>query len=163
MCNMASVANSSLQFLDRRSAKIRMFKVLVLVLAIYSLLSLVRAELGFSGNGYSQDFQGYDYNNNNGNNGVINGNNGINGGNSEGRNGEESNGLGAIPGEPEKDYPIFSEPPETSFKCQDQNYPGYYADPEARCQVFHICQEGNRIDSFLCPNGTLFNQGLFFI
>lgn len=161
MCNMTSVANSSLQFLDRLPFRqsARMFKVLVFVLAIYSSLSLVSAELGFSGNGYSQDFQGYDYNNNNGNNGVNNGNNGIGGGNMNG--GDEMNGLGAIPGEPEKDYPIFAEPPETSFKCQDQNYPGYYADPEARCQVFHICQEGNRIDSFLCPNGTLFSQGLF--
>lgn len=28
-------------------------------------------------------------------------------------------------------------------------------------QVFHICQQGGRRDSFLCPNGTMFNQQLF--
>ncbi|KAG7164977.1 U-scoloptoxin(01)-Er1a-like 3 [Homarus americanus] len=27
--------------------------------------------------------------------------------------------------------------------------------------VFHICQDGGRIDSFLCPNGTIFNQQFF--
>lgn len=25
-------------------------------------------------------------------------------------------------------------------------------------QVFHICQSGGQMDSFLCPNGTIFNQ-----
>ena len=25
--------------------------------------------------------------------------------------------------------------PQTSFNCQDQQYPGLYADPEADCQV----------------------------
>ena len=45
---------------------------------------------------------------------------------------------------------------------------GYYADPEAECQVFHICTAGaNGADgalskySFLCPNGTIFNQNYF--
>lgn len=28
-------------------------------------------------------------------------------------------------------------------------------------QVFHICQEGGQQDSFLCPNGTVFNQQYF--
>ena len=35
--------------------------------------------------------------------------------------------------------------------------PGYYADPEAECQVFHICAAdafgGLSKYSFLCPNG----------
>ena len=43
------------------------------------------------------------------------------------------------------------------------NISGYYADPEAECQVFHICsddgQGGMTKYSFLCPNGTIFNQG----
>ena len=43
--------------------------------------------------------------------------------------------------------------------------PGYYADPEAECQVFHICtadgQGGLAKYSFLCPNGTIFNQNYF--
>jgi hypothetical protein len=63
----------------------------------------------------------------------------------------------AIPGEPEIDYPIFSEIPETSFDCNQQEFPGYYADVEARCQVFHICALNKTFD-FLCPNGTIFSQ-----
>ena len=43
---------------------------------------------------------------------------------------------------------------------------GKYADPGAECQVFHFCAlgdtEGNLITySFLCPNGTIFNQQYF--
>ncbi len=42
---------------------------------------------------------------------------------------------------------------------------GYYADPEAKCQVFHICTadgKGGQVKySFLCPNGTIFNQNYF--
>ncbi|XP_012265836.2 uncharacterized protein LOC105691726 [Athalia rosae] len=63
-----------------------------------------------------------------------------------------------IPGEAGKDYPIFADVPKTGFECVSQRYPGYYADEEAGCQVFHICQNGGRMDSFLCPNGTIFNQ-----
>ena len=42
---------------------------------------------------------------------------------------------------------------------------GYYADPAAECQVFHICSDDgtgalNKF-SFLCPNGTIFNQAYF--
>jgi len=70
-----------------------------------------------------------------------------------------------IPGVPGDDYPIFAEVPETSFFCDGQADGGYYADPEAECQVFHICaNDGNQglaKYSFLCPNGTLFNQQYF--
>ncbi|XP_066951828.1 pro-resilin-like [Macrobrachium rosenbergii] len=68
---------------------------------------------------------------------------------------------GGVPGE---DYPILASVPDTGFDCNAQNVPGYYADTdaEAGCQVFHICQDrpnGRRQqDSFLCPNGTIFNQ-----
>ena len=67
---------------------------------------------------------------------------------------------GGVPGE---DFPVLSEVPDTGFLCEDQEFPGYYADTndEAGCQVFHICQDlGGQIrqDSFLCPNGTIFNQ-----
>ena len=45
------------------------------------------------------------------------------------------------------------------------NISGYYADPEAECQVFHICSDdgagGLAKYSFLCPNGTIFNQNYF--
>ena len=44
-------------------------------------------------------------------------------------------------------------------------FPGYYSDPEAECQAFHICTAdgagGLAKYSFLCPNGTLFNQNYF--
>merc|ERR1712123_278445 len=71
----------------------------------------------------------------------------------------------AIPGTPGEDYPIFSEVPETSFLCDGQADGGYYADPEAECQAFHICaNDGNgglTKYSFLCPNGTIFQQKYF--
>ncbi|XP_064475410.1 uncharacterized protein LOC135389277 [Ornithodoros turicata] len=69
----------------------------------------------------------------------------------------------AIPGTPESDYPTFTTIPETSFDCKAQQFQhaGYFADVEARCQVFHICQEDGRHDKFLCPVGTIFNQKYF--
>merc|ERR1712128_310239 len=70
-----------------------------------------------------------------------------------------------IPGVPGEDYPIYAEVPETGFVCEGQVDGGYYADPEAECQVFHICTAdgagGLAKYSFLCPNGTVFNQNYF--
>merc|ERR1712113_480398 len=72
---------------------------------------------------------------------------------------------GAIPGVPGEDYPIYAEVPETAFACDGQVDGGYYADGEAECQVFHICTAdgagGLAKYSFLCPNGTVFNQNYF--
>lgn len=82
----------------------------------------------------------------------------------------ELDGLrAAIPGEPLIDYPIYSAPPQPSsrsgaraFQCQAQSCPGgYYADLDAQCQVFHVCQNDGRMDTFLCPNGTIFSQQHF--
>merc|ERR1712054_637350 len=71
----------------------------------------------------------------------------------------------AVPGVPGEDYPIYAEVPETGFACDGQVDGGYYADPEAECQAFHICTAdgagGLAKYSFLCPNGTLFNQNYF--
>merc|ERR1719510_1563263 len=71
----------------------------------------------------------------------------------------------SIPGVPGEDYPIYAEVPETAFLCDGQVDGGYYADPEAECQVFHICTAdgagGLAKYSFLCPNGTVFNQNYF--
>ncbi|CAG4964102.1 unnamed protein product [Colias eurytheme] len=65
---------------------------------------------------------------------------------------------GYIPGE---DYPAFEEVPNgLSFTCDDK-IPGYYADPETQCQVWHWCVPtigGNIQYSFLCNAGTVFNQ-----
>ena len=70
-----------------------------------------------------------------------------------------------IPGNPGEDYPIFAFPPDTSFLCSGR-VQGYYADPEADCQAFHVCANLALDDeltkySLLCPNGTLFNQQYF--
>merc|ERR1712117_350667 len=73
--------------------------------------------------------------------------------------------MNAVPGVPGEDYPIFSEAPETAFSCDGQIDGGYYAEEEAECQVFHICTAdgagGLSKYSFLCPNGTIFNQNYF--
>merc|ERR1711990_1015339 len=70
-----------------------------------------------------------------------------------------------IPGTPGEDYPIYAVPPETSFFCDGQVDGGYYGDPEAECQAFHICSNDGNSGlskfSFLCPNGTLFQQQYF--
>jgi len=95
------------------------------------------------------------------------------GGSSSGGNGDGAGGSDgasgsleeAIPGVPGDDYPIFAEVPETSFLCDGQADGGYYADPEAECQAFHICANDGSAGltkySFLCPNGTLFQQQYF--
>merc|ERR1712154_110209 len=73
--------------------------------------------------------------------------------------------MTSVPGVPGEDYPIYAEVPETAFTCEGQVDGGYYADPEAECQAFHICTAdgagGLAKYSFLCPNGTLFNQNYF--
>ena len=60
---------------------------------------------------------------------------------------------------------LTSQVPESGFSCDGQVDGGYYADPEAECQAFHICTAdgagGLAKYSFLCPNGTLFNQNYF--
>ncbi|XP_042225125.1 uncharacterized protein LOC121868519 isoform X1 [Homarus americanus] len=63
----------------------------------------------------------------------------------------------AIPGEPGKDYPIHSFIPSTSFSCSDK-LPGFYADEGSSCQVWHYCKTDGLKESFLCPNGTIYNQ-----
>ena len=42
-------------------------------------------------------------------------------------------------------------------------FTGYYADMETGCQAFHICMKayGHVKASFLCPNGSIFNQKFF--
>ena len=80
-----------------------------------------------------------------------------------------------------QDYPIYASVPETGFSCAGPGRVagGYYADTEAECQgscdwlsrvltsdwlqPFHVCtadaNTGGLVPfSFLCPNGTLFNQ-----
>ncbi|KMZ01990.1 mucin-5AC [Drosophila simulans] len=61
-----------------------------------------------------------------------------------------------VVGRPGIDFPIYPRIPKTSFSCRSYGN-GYFADMETDCQVFHICEEGRKI-SFLCPNGTIFQQ-----
>ncbi|XP_059059055.1 uncharacterized protein LOC131852397, partial [Achroia grisella] len=91
----------------------------------------------------------------------------VGGQNGRGRQYHDHNGHGwdiklAVPGEPGSDYPTLGAIPKTSFSCAGKA-PGYYADLETNCQVFRICTIGSTygFQSFLCPNGTLFNQAVF--
>ncbi|XP_055377906.1 mucin-2 [Condylostylus longicornis] len=61
-----------------------------------------------------------------------------------------------VVGRPGIDFPILPRIPQTTFSCRTFGN-GYFADLETDCQVFHICEEGRKI-SFLCPNGTIFQQ-----
>jgi len=69
--------------------------------------------------------------------------------------------MGPIPGIAGTDYSVYASVPETGFDCNVQEFPGIYSDTEADCQVFHMCQPNGNADSFLCPNGTMFNQQYF--
>ncbi|XP_024936378.1 uncharacterized threonine-rich GPI-anchored glycoprotein PJ4664.02 isoform X2 [Cephus cinctus] len=64
-------------------------------------------------------------------------------------------GAGVM-GQPGVDFPVLTTIPRTAFSCRGLKG-GYYADLETNCQVFHICDNGRKI-SFLCPNGTIFQQ-----
>jgi len=69
--------------------------------------------------------------------------------------------MNAIPGEAGVDYPVYNTVPDTGFDCADQTFPGFYTDPAAECQSFYMCTPGGDEASFLCPNGTIFNQQYF--
>ncbi|XP_041979874.1 probable serine/threonine-protein kinase DDB_G0276461 [Aricia agestis] len=47
--------------------------------------------------------------------------------------------------------------PRTRFTCQGRA-PGYYADVDTGCQVYHMCDGMGRQFSHACPNTTLFQQ-----
>lgn len=47
---------------------------------------------------------------------------------------------------------------DSEFTCDDRQ-PGYYADIDNDCQIFHRCVEDPKaIYSFICPEQTIFNQ-----
>ncbi|XP_053695606.1 uncharacterized protein LOC128743108 [Sabethes cyaneus] len=78
---------------------------------------------------------------------------------------EPKQDFNKIPGVPGVDYPIYHEVPHTSFSCdQVPAVPGMYANVETGCQAYHTChdgREGPQGASFLCTNGTIFNQKEF--
>ncbi|GAV01777.1 hypothetical protein RvY_12433 [Ramazzottius varieornatus] len=55
-------------------------------------------------------------------------------------------------------FPTYATPPQTSFSCSNVNLPGFYADPETQCQVIRRCTLSNYMFSYICPNGTVFDQ-----
>ncbi|XP_026472333.1 uncharacterized protein LOC113376582 [Ctenocephalides felis] len=67
----------------------------------------------------------------------------------------------SIPGRPGTDYPVLADVPYTNFYCDEQPYPGFFADMETRCQGWHYCDIDGRQATFLCPNGTQFSQAVF--
>ncbi|GFS48601.1 chitin-binding type-2 domain-containing protein [Trichonephila inaurata madagascariensis] len=68
--------------------------------------------------------------------------------------------IGSIVGVPGEDFPDYYDIPITSFTCTNKKrIPGFYADLETGCQVFHVCWPHRR-ESFLCPVGTVFNQAI---
>merc|ERR1712110_94967 len=72
--------------------------------------------------------------------------------------------LTSVPGIPGQDYPTldFYNLPATGFQCGGRVNGGFYSDEEAFCQMYHMCvaePSGSfKKYSFLCPNGTIFNQ-----
>ncbi|KAK5640090.1 hypothetical protein RI129_010901 [Pyrocoelia pectoralis] len=78
---------------------------------------------------------------------------------------EQIQDFSKIPGTPGVDYPIYHSVPETSFSCHNvPALPGMYANVETGCQAYHVChdgREGHQGASFLCTNGTVFNQEEF--
>ena len=88
----------------------------------------------------------------------------------------------SITGQAGVDFPVLASVPDTGFDCGAQEFPGIYGDTGADCQVcisvfspitiqtteyycawqvFYMCQPNGNFDSFLCPNGTIFNQQYF--
>ncbi|KAK9301984.1 hypothetical protein QLX08_005835 [Tetragonisca angustula] len=78
---------------------------------------------------------------------------------------EKQQDFSKIPGIPGVDFPLYHTVPPTSFSCAHVPFvPGMYANVETGCQAYHIChdgREGHQGASFLCTNGTLFNQQEF--
>ena len=66
--------------------------------------------------------------------------------------------MAVLPGVPGQDYPVLEVAPVTQFSCRGRVFGGLYADPEARCQLFHVCGRRGQKFSFLCPAGTIFTQ-----
>jgi len=55
-------------------------------------------------------------------------------------------------------YPTYDTIPATSFQCSSKAQPGFYADVDTQCQVFHRCDQSSNQTDYICVNGTIFNQ-----
>ncbi|XP_055354275.1 uncharacterized protein LOC129599931 [Paramacrobiotus metropolitanus] len=56
------------------------------------------------------------------------------------------------------EFPMYNGIPQTGFDCNSKKQPGFYADPETQCQVFHRCDLNGNMTSYICVNSTVFNQ-----
>ncbi|KAK7078890.1 hypothetical protein SK128_016530 [Halocaridina rubra] len=65
-----------------------------------------------------------------------------------------------IQGQAKVDYPDFTRAPKTFFSCEGR-VPGIYADIDSQCQAWHYCLADGRMESFVCPVGTMFSQRFF--
>ena len=70
--------------------------------------------------------------------------------------------MKAVPGTPGQDYPLLSSIPATSFSCQGRVFGGYYADPQAQCQVniFMIHDTNKWLDLIVAIYKMLNNLGV---
>ncbi|RWS23480.1 hypothetical protein B4U80_03760, partial [Leptotrombidium deliense] len=72
---------------------------------------------------------------------------------------EDNYSLPNVRGVAGVDFPVYAKIPETNFVCRDMEFPGFYADMETGCQVYHSCHHRRGlVHSFMCPNGTIFSQ-----
>jgi len=55
-------------------------------------------------------------------------------------------------GKPGLDFPAYNEVPNTGFSCANQQYPGYYADTGAQCQVLCTSTQFKQSNYFSFPN-----------
>ena len=55
-------------------------------------------------------------------------------------------------------YPTYNGIPQTNFACSQHGQPGFYADVDTQCQVFHRCDINGNQTSYLCVNTTVFSQ-----
>ncbi|GAU92829.1 hypothetical protein RvY_04861 [Ramazzottius varieornatus] len=58
-----------------------------------------------------------------------------------------------------RDYPDFlTIPTNLNFSCHDVEQPGFYANRDTGCQVYHRCDPNGRQYDYLCGNQTVFDQ-----
>ncbi|XP_055348942.1 uncharacterized protein LOC129595837 [Paramacrobiotus metropolitanus] len=55
-------------------------------------------------------------------------------------------------------YPTYVPIPQGGFDCNSKKMPGYYADTEFQCQVYHRCDINGNMTSYICDNTTVFDQ-----
>ncbi|OQV19427.1 hypothetical protein BV898_06541 [Hypsibius exemplaris] len=57
-------------------------------------------------------------------------------------------------------YPTYraDAPPKTAFSCASKKQPGFYADLETQCQVYHRCDPAGIQTDYICVNSTVYNQ-----